>query len=271
MRRLILFHFVLLGLLSQIPGGKRKLRSALRTAAQCIMALRSRPLPPLSGPILVIAPHQDDCTLGCGGLLFQTRLAGESVHVIYLTDGAASHDGHPVITPAQLASIRKSEAQEAKSRIYVDSACLTFMNLRDGQLPHLNADERNAAVAEIEHHINRIAPAVILLPFRKDGSTEHEAGFLLVTAAIARSFVRPRLLEYPVWATYHPVHLIKPALFSARLFRFRFKGYGHYKRHALAAYVSQFQPTPPWSQPVMPGDFTRCFEREDEFFFEPEA
>lgn len=271
MRRLILCNLILLGLSTQIPGIKRKLRWAVRITVQCIMALRSRPLPDLPGPILVIAPHQDDCTLGCGGLLFQTRLAGKSVHIIYLTDGAASHGGHPVITPAQLALIRKTEAKEAKARTYVDSACLNFLNLPDGRLPHLTSSERNAALAELAQHINRIAPAVVLLPFRKDGSTEHEAGFSLVTAGISLSAVRPRILEYPVWANYRPLHLIMPAFFSSRVYRFKFKGYGPHKRHALNAYASQFQPTPPWSRPVMPADFTRCFEREEEFFFELES
>jgi N-acetylglucosamine malate deacetylase 1 len=268
MRRLILYQLVLLGLSTQIPAIKRGLRRALRVTTQCVMALRSRPLPDIPGPILVIAPHQDDCTLGCGGLLFQKRLAGTSVHVIYLTDGAASHGGHPWITPAQLAVIRKTEAKAAKGRTYVDSACLSFLNLPDGRLPHLTSHERATALAELTQHIDRIAPSVVLLPFRKDGSTEHEAGFSLVAAGISLSACRPRLLEYPVWANYRPLHLIMPALFSSRIYRFKFKGYGPHKRHALNAYASQFQPTPPWSRPVMPADFTRCFEREEEFFFE---
>ncbi len=271
MRRLILFNLFVLGLLSLQPRFKRKLRGALHVAVRCVMLLRSQALQPLSGRVVVIAPHQDDCTLGCGGLLFQTRLAGESVDVIYLTDGSASHRGHPIVTPNQLTVIRQTEAQEAKSRTYVDSACLHFMNLPDGRLPHLTPAERNTALAELVGLINRTAPAVLMLPFRKDGSSEHEAGFSLVMAAVARSKIRPRILEYPVWASYRPLLLVKPAFCSPRIYRFDFKGYGPRKRHALNAYASQFQPTPPWKEPVMSADFLHSFEWEEEFFFELET
>jgi len=271
MRRLVLPKRLPLGLIPLMPGAKRILRRALRATVQWVMALRSRPLSSPSGPILVIAPHLDDCTLGCSGLLFQARLAGENVHIIYLTDGAASYGDNPLITPDQLATTRKREALEAKSRLYVDSACMYFMNLPDGRVPHRNDEKRDAAVTDLARHIRQITPSVVLLPLRKDGSTEHEAGFSLVTAALAQCSLRPRVLEYPVWANYRPVHLIRPALFATRLYRFRFNGYGSHKRHALNAYVSQFQPTPAWRRPVMPEEFTGCFTREDEFFFEQEA
>ena len=41
-------------------------------------------------PLLVLAPHPDDESLGCGALLAH-GLAGPGAHVACLTDGAASH------------------------------------------------------------------------------------------------------------------------------------------------------------------------------------
>ena len=43
-------------------------------------------------PLLVLAPHPDDESLGCGALLAQA-FAGAGAHVACLTDGAASHPG----------------------------------------------------------------------------------------------------------------------------------------------------------------------------------
>ena len=40
--------------------------------------------------VLVVAPHFDDETLGCGGLLAQLAAAGAVIRVLYLTDGAAA-------------------------------------------------------------------------------------------------------------------------------------------------------------------------------------
>src|SRR5690242_8053393 len=43
------------------------------------------------GPIVVVAPHADDETLGCGGLLAACVREGLSAHVILVTDGTGSH------------------------------------------------------------------------------------------------------------------------------------------------------------------------------------
>jgi hypothetical protein len=62
--------------------------------------------------------------------------------------------------------------------------------------------------------------------------------------------------------------LLLPALRRARIHRFDFPGYAPRKSHALAAYVSQFEPTLPWKNPVLPAGFRSIFETEREFFFE---
>src|SRR5690606_16204888 len=49
---------------------------------------------PLSLParrITVIAPHPDDESLGCGGLIAALAADGRAVQVVFVTDGAGSH------------------------------------------------------------------------------------------------------------------------------------------------------------------------------------
>jgi hypothetical protein len=53
------------------------------------------------------------------------------------------------------------------------------------------------------------------------------------------------------------------------VWRHTFPGNLAVKRAALACYVSQVAPTPPWPQPVLPSGFAESFDSDEEFFFEP--
>ncbi len=246
---------------------KTVLRDGLRVALFGLCRLRSRTYRPETELLLVIAPHQDDCTLGCGGLIFQKRLAGHPVEILYLTDGAASHPGHPEWAPSKLATRRREEARLANRRLGVDSAALRFLDLPDGRLDKLTPDERAVAVRRLAAALGERPAAVVLLPLRHDGSSEHEAAFTLVNEALERAALRPRMLEYPVWSAWSPRSLA-PAVWRARIHRFDFPSYGARKNHALAAYASQFEPTPPWRDAVLPRGFRDAFAPEREFFFE---
>ncbi len=243
------------------------LRALLRRSLLFLCRLRSRVYVPDSAPLLVIAPHQDDCTLGCGGLILQKRLAGQPVEILYLTDGAASHPGHPLLPPAEISERRKAEARLANQRLGVDSDALRFLELPDSRLDSLQPAERAAAVSRLASALRERPPAVLLLPLRHDGSSEHHAGFALVRDALGQAALRPRVLEYAVWSLWSP-QLLLPAIRRARIHRFDFPGYSDRKSRALAAYVSQLEPTPPWNNPVLPVGFRSIFETEREFFFE---
>jgi LmbE family N-acetylglucosaminyl deacetylase len=249
------------------PRLKYNLRGLLRTSLLGLCRLRSRAYLPDAGIMLVIAPHQDDCALGCGGLILKKRLVGQPVEILYLTDGAASHLGHPLLSPAQVSTLRKGEARLANQRLGVDSAALHFLDLPDGRLDQLESHERNAAVTRLASVLSECAPSTLLLPLRHDGSSEHEAGRQLVRDALDRTLLRPRVLEYPVWSLWRP-QLLLPALYGAHVHQFHFPGYSTSKSHALAAYSSQFEPTAPWTRAVLPAGFRLIFKAEREFFFE---
>jgi LmbE family N-acetylglucosaminyl deacetylase len=65
--------------------------------------------------ILVIAPHPDDESIGCGGLLLKY---GKQCDVICLTDG---RQGQGDITPIELAQIRKAEFIKVMNKVGVAS------------------------------------------------------------------------------------------------------------------------------------------------------
>ena len=68
--------------------------------------------------LIVVAPHPDDDVLGCGALI--ARVAPHlPVRVIYVTDGAASHDGSPTYPPQRLRDVREREARRGLRRLGV--------------------------------------------------------------------------------------------------------------------------------------------------------
>src|SRR5947199_8996501 len=88
-------------------------RRFLAAALARLLRLRSRPLEDFAGPILVVSPHPDDETLGCGGLIARHATAGCAVAVAMLTDGEASHRDHPTLDSRVLASTRREEVRAA--------------------------------------------------------------------------------------------------------------------------------------------------------------
>jgi len=65
------------------------------------------------GDVLVLVPHPDDETLGCGAAIAALAAAGRRVQVVLVTDGAASHPRSRRCAPPRLAALRARELREA--------------------------------------------------------------------------------------------------------------------------------------------------------------
>lgn len=217
---------------------------------------------------LVIAPHQDDGTLGCGGLILSRRLEGHPIHVVYLTDGSASHPGHPELTPESLARLREQEGLSALRLLGVDTEAVYFLRAPDGALNRLSPEQKSDLVVKLHDRLMALGPHEVFIPYRRDGSSEHEAAFLLLLEALRGIAPRPRILEYLVWSWWNPLRLLQPLVSARCIWRLQFKGHEDVKTKALKCYRSQFEPTPPWTAPILGRDFARLFERSHEFYFE---
>lgn len=246
----------------------RRARLPLLRLLRIILGLRARQLDLAPGPLLIIAPHPDDEVLGCGGLMARSLRSGQDVSVLFLTDGGASHPGHPDLDAATLAHQRRREAREAAAVLGLSADKLVFFDFPDGALPHLSAAIRADAVQRIAAHLRSVRPATIFAAYRHDGSSEHEAAFRLVAAAIKTAGTSVRLLEYLVWTAYSPRLLARMISARGLLLRSCHPGLGPTKARALSAYRSQFLPTPPWNDAVQPSDFANAFSPETEFFIE---
>jgi LmbE family N-acetylglucosaminyl deacetylase len=255
-----------------VRAARRRIRRILHRGAALALRLRSRRYPLEAGAVtLVFAPHQDDGTLGCGGLILLKQRMRLAVRIAYLTDGSHSHPGHPILSPADIAKLRRSEAEAAAGVLGVGPSALFFLDAPDGRLDRLGPAERDTLVGKIAAVVSEVRPDEILLPYRKDRSSEHEAGFTLVMEGIARSGAQPRVLEYPIWSWWDPRALIKPLLGSGRVWRAGIADCLEQKLLALRCYASQIEPTPPWADPVLPRSFLSYFSSGEEFFFEIDA
>ncbi|MEZ5815605.1 MAG: PIG-L deacetylase family protein [Hyphomicrobiaceae bacterium] len=156
------------------------------------------PLSPrmLDRSAIVFAPHYDDETLGCGGMIIKKAQRAADCHVVFMTDGTASHG--PDTDRAALAVTRRHEAEEACRILGVPSSQISSLDLPDQGLAECFED----AVAQVQRVIADVKPEQIWLPHSAEPfiwSTDHRATTAIVRAAALRSGRRLEIMEYLVW------------------------------------------------------------------------
>jgi LmbE family N-acetylglucosaminyl deacetylase len=194
-----------------------------------------------AAPLLVVAPHQDDETFGCGGLIALKCAAGVPVSVVFLTDGSRCFgDGYP--DPAGLSTLRRREALSALGALGVAADAVTFLDLPDGGLSGLGGAERADAVARLAEVVRAARPGEVCVPHRRDRHADHEAASLLTREAIAatRLAAPPDILEYLIWHFWEAPLLRRPDPGDLRgAVRVGIAPALDAKRRAAAAYASQ--------------------------------
>ncbi|WP_052050697.1 PIG-L deacetylase family protein [Leptolyngbya sp. KIOST-1] len=160
----------------------------------------------IEAPVLVVAPHPDDETLGCGGAIAQLRSQGCAVRVLVVSDGANSHPRSRLYPPSRLRALRQAETLTALAGLGVEATEVTFLGLPDGSVPHLvGAPPRRhsaaapLALAQCQHYLGLSAPQTIFLPYQFDPHRDHRATWQLIRGAAAALPQPPRMIEYPIW------------------------------------------------------------------------
>lgn len=146
--------------------------------------------------LVVVAPHPDDDVLGCGALI--ARAASRMpVRVVYVTDGAASHEDSPTYPPSRLRDVREREARRALCRLGVTTAPL-FLRWPDGTVPVAGSAEAAPLLAALRQAIPPDEDLAVATPWRRDPHCDHRSSTSLVDAVVRE---RPRAVgfEYAVW------------------------------------------------------------------------
>jgi LmbE family N-acetylglucosaminyl deacetylase len=173
--------------------------------------------------ILVVAPHADDETLGCGGLL--TEYAGSARRVVIMSLGK---------TPTSPGEQTFAELREAMRRLQVDDFRVVFT----GAQGRLDARPQADLVGALDASIDDFRPTSLFVPYASHHQ-DHRAVYQATLAAL-----RPRpstlgirlvaLYEYPYAASWPPPDL--PAgKFHLKLHSVSLRR----KLSALAAYKTQ--------------------------------
>lgn len=150
------------------------------------------------GPMVVVAPHPDDETLGCGGVIALAAAAGRSVTVAILTDGAGSHPGSIAWPPARLARHRRQEARNAVSILGGEGVKLQTFPGRDGRL----TDYMDAASVWLSALLAETGAASVFVTWDADPHPDHQAANQIVKQATAGTGVTA--WAYPVWGLTLP-------------------------------------------------------------------
>src|SRR4051794_31090680 len=193
----------------------------------------------ISGPgtCLVLAPHPDDESLGCGGLIAACCAAGRTPLVAILTDGAGSHPGSRTCPPARMRVVRQREAHQAATALKLPAKRLLFCQYSDTQAPR-SGPHFDAAVQMlcrlVAHEPNCTA---IVAPWEHDPHGDHEAAAHIAAAVAAQSGIRH--VAYPVWGWLLPDDAALPDA-PPDGWRLDITPFLPAKRRAIAAHKSQF-------------------------------
>lgn len=231
-----------------------------------LLARQSCLYPFPDGTALVIAPHADDETLGCGGLIAAKSRRGQIVQVLFVTDSAASHEGHPTLTKSAIATARRTEALAALNLLGVPAAHVSFLDLPDGTLNQLSARAQIELRERIVAHIKQANATEVFAPYRDGGSSEHTS-VQAVAIDACRACGLPILLEYPVWAWWNPFRLRPRLAFARDNYRLDLGELRAVKRQALACHRTQMEAQAPATAPALPPILARLCCGPTEFFF----
>jgi LmbE family N-acetylglucosaminyl deacetylase len=185
---------------------------------------------------LVLAPHPDDESLGCGGLIAACCANGRPPLVAILTDGSLSHPVSRQFPPSRLTAVREAEAAQAVGILGLPAGRLVFLREPDGKAPR-TGPVFDSVVRRLADHVRASDCSAILTPWRHDPHPDHQAA-ALIGGEIAR-ITEIRLLEYPVWGWTLPAEAAVEDT-MVRGWRLEVAAYLPAKRRAIAAHASQY-------------------------------
>ena len=143
--------------------------------------------------VLVLSPHPDDDSIGCGGTLRQHILDGDSIKLIVLTSGEGG--GHGRQSPEQTATMRESEALAAGRVLGIADA--EFWREPDGRL-----QVKQELVSRLQESIRTWHPHLIYSPHLAESHADHQAATgLLVQSLASAEFagLGARVRLYEIW------------------------------------------------------------------------
>ncbi|MCW5965854.1 MAG: PIG-L family deacetylase [Bryobacterales bacterium] len=157
-----------------------------------------QPIPitaPFGKSMLVLAPHQDDETIGCGGAIALQAEAGAKVAVVIVQDGGDEHEKLN-LSRQDMTARRNAESRRATEAIGIEPPiCLNYRSL------HASRSDAVAAVRQLL--LDRKVDAVFT-PFLLDNHADHRTTNAILAEAMGQLPWNVRVFGYEVWGLAIP-------------------------------------------------------------------
>jgi len=140
--------------------------------------------------VLVLAPHPDDETIGCGGSVCLHARRGDRVTVVFLTSGELGLKDLPA---RRARAVREREAQAAAKRLGI--ARLHFLRHPDWFL----GEHITAAARDLRPILLREQPDLVYAPHEADAHPDHQATLSVLRSAARRTKIACAVRAYEVW------------------------------------------------------------------------
>jgi N-acetylglucosamine malate deacetylase 1 len=159
--------------------------------------------------VLVLAPHMDDETIGCGGTLALHAKRGAQITVMFLTDGRnGSSDINTLSGEERLRrqreyiEIRTTEARAALLRLGVNR--MICLDAEDGAL-----SQCTWAAEKLRDVLRRFQPDLVYVPFYLEEHADHRAASQVLLDAVAGTSLQFQCIGYEVWTPLFPNCLVR--------------------------------------------------------------
>ncbi|MEY4950071.1 MAG: hypothetical protein RL698_2282 [Pseudomonadota bacterium] len=180
---------------------------------------------PEGGRVLVLAPHPDDETIGCGGAIALHLAQGDPVSIAIATDGALG-DPEGRFADVDYRELRRAEARTAAGDLGASPPI--FWEFPDGDLRGILERGGGELHAAVRTAIERSRAEIVYAPPRLDVHPDHHAlGRVVEEVLAAWGPGRPRGFAYDVWVPVHATHVLDVSAVWER------------KERAIARYASQ--------------------------------
>lgn len=213
-------------------------------------------VPPRSRAV-ILAPHPDDETLGCGGLIAQLAGMMREIAVVAVSDGERSHpDSSPLAQ--RLPLLRPAESMAALDCLGAGQAQILRARIPDGQIRQHRLELKAWLIAQLRH------TDIVFAPWRLDGHPDHET--VGEIAAELEHELGCKLVEVPIWG-WHWAQPLSGDFPWGRAHKLGFDAdTALRKRRALRCYHSQIGRDGE-RDPVLPAGVLAHFVRPYEVFF----
>lgn len=156
------------------------------------------PQPP-AGPVAVIAPHPDDETIGCGGILALHAARGDVVDVVIVTNGDRG-DPNGLYPASDYVARRQDEC--ARAAEILGCRAPRFLGFGDQRI---DADALQRVLRDL---LRELRPAVVYHPPVVELHPDHHVVGRVTTEVLASLDPAPRSFAFETWVPVVPTHVI---------------------------------------------------------------